>query len=679
PTEVWNNVGSSGPVYCDPTVSLSKGDLVELGLNFTPSGSACLTLIDLRSQDSHNVCQAQPDSGASSFQLMSSTANSNGYFTGPMTEVVNGSTSSCPDYRNMPLVSYLYNAPQFFTRYIPWSDEWEYQGAGTYCYGSSNGTVSLFPGDYASHYADTAGSSGYGPHWLDGQNYSLVNASFGLKLQTDPSPLTGVTDAASKTSIATGEWITITSTPRGGVGPYGALWFLNASSQSVPTPSWNWSASAPGTYRFSSYATDSQGDVAGLSNVVTVAVVDRLTVSGVNATPLSTSADVGQSVDFSVVAAGGVGSRQFVWSGLPTGCSSTDSASVTCIPSGPGASNVSVSVWDSNGTKATSSSLSYRVFSDPVVTLLASVSSLDSGEKLWLNGSALGGSGGLIYQWTELPAGCAAALGPDVSCRPLGPASVAPQLSVVDSNGVHSNASVALVVHADPSVTIVADRSFVDVGETFHVVATYLGGMGAPGYFWAALAAGCGPADSANVTCTPQSPGTLAFNVSVNDATGATALSPTIAVATFPRLVANFTVSPRATPSGENATLTAIVTGGSGGLSYSWAGLPPGCTGGNVTHLSCPTTFPGTYPVTLTIHDSSGASANITESLVVAPPVTAPPSQVAIPGVGAMTTSWLLVALVLGAVIAIALFARRRRPVARAVNPARRAERPAYK
>ncbi|HEV2230781.1 MAG TPA: hypothetical protein VGS18_01150, partial [Thermoplasmata archaeon] len=87
--EVWDSSGASGPVTCDPTLTLAQGDLVQLVLTFNSLGEACLDLYDLTANTSNPVCQAQPDSGGSEFIVLSTSANSNGYYTGTMTEIVN--------------------------------------------------------------------------------------------------------------------------------------------------------------------------------------------------------------------------------------------------------------------------------------------------------------------------------------------------------------------------------------------------------------------------------------------------------------------------------------------------------------------------------------------------------------------------------------------------------------
>jgi hypothetical protein len=60
---------------------------------------------------------------------------------------------------------------------------------------------------------------------------------------------------------------------------------------------------------------------------------------------------------------------------------------------------------------------------------------------------------------------------------------------------------------------------------------------------------------------------------------------------------------------GQNLTLTALVTGGDGGYGYNWSGLPSGCAAANRSALTCVPNATGSYLVTFTVRDTSGASA----------------------------------------------------------------------
>lgn len=65
---------------------------------------------------------------------------------------------------------------------------------------------------------------------------------------------------------------------------------------------------------------------------------------------------------------------------------------------------------------------------------------------------------------------------------------------------------------------------------------------------------------------------------------------------------------------GSRLTIAAAGTGGAGGYSYSWSGLPTGCTPTNDSTIVCRPTTAGTYAINVTVTDAAGStvtSANL--------------------------------------------------------------------
>ena len=58
---------------------------------------------------------------------------------------------------------------------------------------------------------------------------------------------------------------------------------------------------------------------------------------------------------------------------------------------------------------------------------------------------------------------------------------------------------------------------------------------------------------------------------------------------------------------GQSAALSTTATGGSGGYSYSWAGLPSACTQSSDPSIACQGLSQGSYSISVTVTDSVGA------------------------------------------------------------------------
>jgi hypothetical protein len=108
----------------------------------------------------------------------------------------------------------------------------------------------------------------------------------------------------------------------------------------------------------------------------------------------------------------------------------------------------------------------------------------------------------------------------------------------------------------------------------------------------------------------------------VTDSNHYTATSAALAFTVYADPSVNVSVSPSAVDVGLTTTLNATATGGSGGFSYVWQGLPTGCAGGGAV-VNCTPTKSGPFEVRVTATDSNGEPATSHAiSLVVAPPVT---------------------------------------------------------
>ncbi len=659
-TETWANSGAGNPPVCDTNLTMASGDVVQLGINYTSAHDVCFDLTDVTRSATHVVCTAPPDSGGRTFVTQSSSANGNGYFTGPMTEIANLTASSCPDYTAMPLVNYEWPSGIWVTGYIPWSDEWELGGTSTYCYGGGGGTTLLYGSDPATYYVDTAGGTSYGPHWAAGQNYSQVNSAFGWRFQTDPVPVQSPTVRAGASTVGVGATVNLTGTVQGGRSPYSFLWYLDGSRQATTNLSWTWTAQGVGTHRVVGYGVDALLDVGGPSSTVSITVAGPLTVGAVAVSTASGGADVGLGVDLRATPAGGIPPFRFVWSGLPPGCATANVSLLSCTPSVAGTFAVVVTVSDANGSIVASPALSFPVAPALAGALAASTTAMDTGQTVNLSVSAGGGLAPYSYAWSGLPGGCPPPAGAVATCAPTVAGRFPILVNLTDANGASVVlAAPLLVVYPAPSVTLTANRTAIDVNMSVLLTAQPSLGAGGFALAWGGLPANCPTGTLASVACEFPARGTYTISVTATDAVGgsAVALPLAVTVAAAPALVFD---SPLVEGSpGGTLYLNATLTGGTPGVHYTWSGLPAGCGAPAGPRLLCAPAAPGSYNVTLSATDGAGGMVTAHATLLISLPPAPTPGA---PLLGA-PLGWLVVVLAVGAVVAIAVVvALRRRP-----------------
>ncbi len=450
-----------------------------------------------------------------------------------------------------------------------------------------------------------------------------------VQVFSDPT-LSAIT--ANRTALDEGQAVGFNVTATGGTGSYPTFtWTASGSGLGCTLVNADAIACVPsanGSYTVQVTVKDSNGISA--PTVTSAHVTVSVAPSVGRPTANHATVDVGQSVTFSVTASGGAGTLTYTWHGLPTNCTSTAS-SFNCVPSAANASvSITVTVTDANGNAVTSLALAFTVYKDPAVptpTLLR-VKPYDVGQTVTFNGTATSvGSGSLTYTWLGLPKGCTAANASTITCPSLADGTTNVTVEVEDSNhyAVTSHA-LEFTVNKDPSVTAPKpSRTSADVGQALSLSVTVTGGAGSLAYLWSGLPAGCVAANASTVSCpslTTASP--YSTMVMVTDASGFTNTSTSLA----------FTVDSDPTISPPSATHTAVdvgqavnfsttASGGSGGLKFSWTGLPLGCTAGTTSQIGCSkVTTAGTYNVSANVTDSNGyvATSTVLEFTVYALP-----------------------------------------------------------
>jgi hypothetical protein len=372
----WGNAaGSTIGTVCDPTAVLHAGDSVALDLSVSSSGSTsgdvCMDLYDPASVTTPTAtdCVAQPDGGSAPsqnwFVPSPTTLNPNGYFTGPETQAI--SNIVCPSFSSMPTVTYQWASGIQPTEYSIWSQE--YQAGGATCSSYASPNFDPTSNYYSTTYVQAAPVDG--PHWEGAQDISNANNDYWWQFTTDATP-TGVTltnVTTSQRAADVGQTVTYTPTVGGGTAPYSCYWYLDNVYQFEDCAGATFTPGAPGVYTIEEYTQDASGNTYGPSNPVTTVVTSDPTVTRPTASP--SSVDVGQIVTFTTTTSGGSGGNTITWIGLPTGCSSASSLTVTCAPNASGTFSVEAKITDSNGYVVTSSALTFTVYGTLGVTYTA--------------------------------------------------------------------------------------------------------------------------------------------------------------------------------------------------------------------------------------------------------------------------------------------------------------------
>ncbi|MCI4346809.1 MAG: hypothetical protein L3K07_08700, partial [Thermoplasmata archaeon] len=144
--------------------------------------------------------------------------------------------------------------------------------------------------------------------------------------------------------------------------------------------------------------------------------------------------DAGQSVTFGASAAGGTGVYTFNWTALPAGCASTNSPSLSCVPTSVGSFRPHLTVTDSNGARETgvlppltvNGALGLNITVTPTPTFVA--------KPFAIVATVIGGTPPTAIAWSALPAGCHEPSSFVVNCTENAVGTVRVAVSIRDSS-----------------------------------------------------------------------------------------------------------------------------------------------------------------------------------------------------------------------------------------------------
>ena len=225
------------------------------------------------------------------------------------------------------------------------------------------------------------------------------------------------------------------------------------------------------------------------------------------------------------------------------------------------------------------------------------------------------GSGGDTYVWHTSPAGlgCSSSTTLTLSCTPTMAGTYSVNVTITDSDSRSSTSGTErFTVSSDPTVgTPSSSKTEAETGSSVTFTVAPSGGASPYSYAWSGLPTPCTGTNSATPTCTPSATGSYSISVTVTDANAYSVTSPTLS---FTVLAGPSIATPTSSPHGsvdlgQSVSFTTSASGGSGGYTYTWTGLPTGCSSSSSTRLNCTPTATGLFSVAVKVVDSLGGSA----------------------------------------------------------------------
>ncbi len=444
-----------------------------------------------------------------------------------------------------------------------------------------------------------------------------LTASYSVQDTTSGSPL------YCGGTFYTGDTIRFQGSASGGSGGYSYAWNFGDGTSGTGNPA-SHVYTKTGTIDAILTVTDSSGGSKQTGSGCPFTVSQGLAI----ASPLAVSPNpviVGNVTTFSISASGGATPYSYSYSGLPPGCSSSSTNSLSCTPNTVGNYQITVTVTDAQGRKVTSTtSLVVRPTPLVIAAFLATPSSLMVNNSTTFTVRPSGGLPPYSFSFTSLPPGCVSANVASLTCAPNTIGWYTVSVQVNDSYGQTQRANTTIDVTPRPVVisAFTAMPSIVMIGNNTTLQVNFTGGLGPYSYSYEGLPAGCDTHSLRVLLCTPFQSGAFTVTVIVNDSQGRAAVATTNLTVQEGLTVSSFVATPALIKQGQSSTLTVDVTSGIAPYSYSYLQLPPGCKSTNTSSLVCTPTRAGTYHLIALVRDSMDRLGSSVLTLTVIAPIT---------------------------------------------------------
>lgn len=486
-------------------------------------------------------------------------------------------------------------------------------------------------------------SSGPGPL---AATYSVLDKT------TDTSESCGGTFSAQDSIVFNGS-------VTGGTTPYTYAWSFGYGGSGSGNPITHVYTQA-GTVTPLLNVTDKNGNATstGAGCTFTVTAVPVPTISAFTISPSSLL--VGGTTFLNTTVTGGTPGYTYAYSGLPSGCSTSNAAKITCTPTATGTFSVSVKVTDAKAQTATkSASLTVNPAIAPSPTIVAftiSPGTIPLGGTTFLNATVSGGSPPYTYAYSGLPSGCTSSNASSIACVPTSVGTSTIALTVTDTKAKTATASASLTVNSDtvggPTISsFTAGPSTIVLGGATYLNVSAAGGTPPYTYSFQSLPTGCASGDTSSLRCVPTVAGSFSITATVDDSDGNSVQAQThltVDPATATELtLTSFAASPASLDLGGSTFLNVTVSGGSAPYSFAYLDLPAGCATSDSGSLLCAPTVAGSFLPAVTVTDGAGSSVSGTTTLTVEAPsgypsiagFTATPRTVSLGGITHLSTT----------------------------------------
>ncbi len=271
--------------------------------------------------------------------------------------------------------------------------------------------------------------------------------------------------------------------------------------------------------------------------------------------------------------------------------------------------SVTLSAHDAFG-HYNNSSVEVVVNPPPTLALVVAPNATDVGVPVQLTARLANGSAPFQYDW-NLGDGNRSN-NASVAHAYAQPGNYSVSVNVTDSNGILRQATASIRVSPRPSVSLAVGPALLDVSEALDVTATVSNGTAPFTYLYSGLPDGCVSQNASVFACPPSAPGNYTIHLELVDTVGVSAVATSSLVTVDPLPAIDLQASRYVLDLGQSVSLAATIkSSGAGGLTFTYLGLPPGCTASSsATHLTCTPTQPGSFEMSVNATDRTGATAS---------------------------------------------------------------------